>query len=87
LLRLFPAVAASGRALETGLAALAAFVEQQGENAPQICNGNVIDLLQKSLSQLSEQYSALLKLVGDTYSYLQCPKINELYSHASHESK
>jgi hypothetical protein len=86
LLRMFPAVAASFRALETGLAALAAFVEQQGEKAPQICNGNV-DLLQKSLSQLSEQYSALLNLAGEAYSLLQCPNINELYSHVTHESK
>lgn len=86
LLLIFPAVAASSRALETGLAALAAFVEQQGDKAPQICNGNV-DLLQRSLSQLSRQYTALLNLLGDVYPLLQCPKINELYSHVSHESK
>jgi hypothetical protein len=86
LLLILPALAASFRAPEIGLAALAAFVEEQGDKAPQICNGNV-DLLQRSLSQLSAQFSALLTLLGDLYPLLQCPKINELYSHASHESK
>jgi hypothetical protein len=86
LLLMLPAVAASFRALEIGLAALAAFVEQAGDKGPQICNGSV-DLLQRSLSQLSEQYSARLNLLGDIYPLLQCPAINELYSHAAQESK
>jgi hypothetical protein len=86
LLLIFPKIANVFRALEAGLAALAAFVEGQGDKAPQICNGNV-DLLQRSLSHLSSQFDALLVLVAEIYPLLQCPAINELYTHVSQDSK